>query len=409
VKVYIKPTTFSGDQVNVNMFGLGGTSLFSDVDIPNLALLSSAISVSGTGQFSASDLKKILAGKLVKIEPFMGETTQGIKGACSGKDLKTMFELSHLYFTSPHRDTVAFAGLMNRMRSFLTNRDANPKVTYTDSIASILYGNNPRVMPVKLETLDHVNYDRIMEIYKKCFSNASGLSVILVGNVNIDSIRPLLCQYLATLPVKGEKMMFKDTHSDIRPVDETHMFAYKQQTPSTLVSIYNTGKVDYNAHNDLTLDVLAQALRIVYTEKVREDKGGTYGVSVNGQLDKYPNPGALLTISFRTDPAKYADLIPIIYRELDVMAKQGPSPETLSKIKNYLIKTYLQNLLTNEYWDYVIYNQLYRDIDFYVGYDSMVNKLTVNDVKEFAQKLLMQKHRIEVTMTSDPSTILNQK
>jgi hypothetical protein len=35
--------------------------------------------------------------------------------------------------------------------------------------------------------------------------------------------------------------------------------------------------------------------------------------------------------------------------------------------------------------------------------------LTVNDVKEFAQKLLMQKHRIEVTMTSDPSTIPNQK
>jgi len=43
-------------------------------------------------------------------------------------------------------------------------------------------------MPVKLETLDHVNYDRIMEIYKNGFSNASGLSVILVGNVNIDSI-----------------------------------------------------------------------------------------------------------------------------------------------------------------------------------------------------------------------------
>lgn len=409
VKVYIKPTTFSGNLVNVNMFDLGGTSFFSDADIPNLALLNSAISVSGVGQFSASDLKKILAGKLVKVDPFVGETTQGIKGACSGKDLKTMFELSYLYFNSPHRDTVAFAGLMNRMRSFLTNRDANPKVTYTDSIASILYGNNPRVMPVKLETLDHVNYDRIMEIYKKCFSNVSGLSVILVGNVNIDSIRPLLCQYLATLPVKGEKMMFKDTHSDIRAVDETHMFACKQQTPSTLVSIYNTGKVDYNAQNDLTLDVLAQALRIVYTEKVREDKGGTYGVSVNGQLDKYPNPGALLTISFRTDPAKYADLISIIYRELDVIAKQGPSLETLSKIKKYLIKTYLQNLLTNEYWDYVIYNQLYRDIDFYVGYDSMVNKLTVNDVKEFAQKLLMQKHRIELTMTSDPSTIPNQK
>ena len=91
------------------------------------------------------------------------------------------------------------------------------------------------------------------------------------------------------------------------------------------------------------------------------------------------------------------------------MAKQGPSLETLSKIKKYLIKTYLQNLLTNEYWDYVIYNQLYRNIDFYVGYDSMVNKLTVNDVKEFAQKFLMQKHRIELTMTSDPSTIPNQK
>jgi len=405
LKVYIKPTDFAADRISMNMFSKGGSSLFDTKDMPNASFITSAITEAGIGQLDAISLKKTLSGKNVRISPFVNDNTEGIKGACAAKDLKTMFELTYLYFTSPRRDDRAFESIVNRMRSFLANREANPKVAYGDSITSILYGNNPRLKPLEKETLSQLNYDRILAMYKERFSNASDFTVILIGNVNVDSIRPLLCNYLATLPANGKKENIRDNHTDIRPVNETHLFVRKQETSSTLVSIYYTGKTKYNALNDLKLDILSQVLRNVYTEKVREEQGGTYGVSVAGQLDRYPQPEIALKISFRTAPDKYKQLIPIVYSEFEKISESGPSIESLRKIKNYLLKQYEENIRSNEYWDYVLYNELYTKTDFDHNYKQMVNQISVQDIRDFAKELLKQKRRIEVTMTSEEGTL----
>lgn len=401
LKVYVKPTDYDADKVSMNMFSLGGSSLFDTADMPNSSFLTSAITSAGVGRFDAQMLKKRLSGKNIRISPFVDSDTEGIKGSCVARDLKTMMELTYLYITSPRRDDKAYESLINRMSSFLTNRDANPKVAYGDSVTAILYGNNPRLKPITKETLKEVNYDRIMTLYRQRFADASDFSVILTGNINIDSLRPMLCNYLATLPSLNQKETVRDNHTDIRKVDETHRFVKVQQTPSTLVSIYYSADMKYNADNDLRLDVLSQVMRMIYTEKVREEKGGTYGVSVQGELDRYPTPGALLKISFRTDPAKYKLLIPIIYDELKKVAKQGPGIKTLDKVKKYLLKQYNENTQTNGYWDYIVYNELYSNTDFDTDYTKKVSSLSVKDIKDFADNLLKQKRRIEVTMMSE--------
>ena len=214
--------------------------------------------------------------------------------------------------------------------------------------------------PLTAEMLDDVNYDRVLEIYKERFADASDFSMILVGNIDIDELRHLLCRYVASLPaVKGKKETFGKNVPEIRRVNETRIFRREQSTPSTLVGIYFTADVKCNAHNDLMLDVLAQVMRTIYTEKVREEKGGTYGVSVAGQLDRFPNDEATLKISFRTSPEKYDELIPIIYSELKNVAANGVPAEILEKVKKFQVKNYKQNILTNGYWDYVLYHSVF--------------------------------------------------
>jgi zinc protease len=401
LKVYVKPTDYAADRISMNMFSMGGSSLFDTADMPNASFLISAITGGGVGSFDAQMLKKKLSGKNIRISPFIDSDTEGIKGSCAARDLKTMIELTYLYFTSPRRDDKAFESLMGRMGSFLTNRDANPKVAYGDSVKAILYGNNPRMKPIKKETLKEVNYDRIIELYKQRFADAADFSIILTGNIDIDSLRPMLCNYLSALPALHKKETMRNNHTDIRKADETHLFTKAQQTPSTLVSIYYSADMKYSAAADLKLDVLSQVMRMIYTEKVREEQGGTYGVSVQGELDRYPTPGALLKISFRTDPAKYKQLIPIVYDELKKVATEGPNAETLAKVKKYLLKQYKENIRTNSYWDYVMYYELYSGTDFDTDYPKMVNRLTTKDIKDFANNMLKQKQRIEVTMMSE--------
>lgn len=338
---------------------------------------------------------------MLTVSPSIGNETQAINGGSSAKDLKTMLQLTYLYFTEPRKDAEKFKGNIETMRSFLKNREANPQVAYNDSVSAILYGNHPRLQPLKRSNLDNVSYERIWEIYNERFSDATGFKMILVGNIDMAALRPLLCQYIATLPAKGRKEVVKDSYPNVRNVNETHLFKKKMNTPSTLVNVFYTFDEPFTAKTDLAIDVFKRVLTIAYTDSVREEKGGTYGVGVQSQLDKTSKPSALVKISFRTDPAKYEMLMPIIYKQIEHIAKNGPLLESMDKVKKYLLKAYQQSIITNGYWDYVIYNHLRHSVDFYTNYEALVKALTPQDIQQIAKDILNSNRRIEITMMSE--------
>lgn len=402
VNVYIKPTDYSADQVIFKMFAKGGTSNLPDTDVPNFSFVTATATESGVGKHDVLTLRKLLADKLVKVTPVIDNETQAINASCAANDMETMLQMVNLYFTEPRFDKTAFESLMERRRSLYKNREASPTVTYNDSVSSVLYGNSPRTAPMKLATLDKVSFDRLPVIYKQLFSNAADFDVLIIGNVNVDSIKPLLCQYIASLPSTGKRTShIANTYPAIRGGNETHLFVKKQATPSAMVNVFYTADLPVTAANDLKLDVLKRVLQIAYTDSVREEKGGTYGVSVNFDLDRYSAPTAMLKISFRCDPNRYGELMPVVYNQLKSIAQKGPDATSLSKTKKYLVKQLGQNELTNDYWRYVLYSELYAGVDYHTGYTKMVNSITAADIKALATELLRQNHRLEITMKSE--------
>ncbi|MCD8317689.1 MAG: insulinase family protein, partial [Paraprevotella sp.] len=242
--------------------------------------------------------------------------------------------------------------------------------------------------------------DRILQIYKERFADAADLDVILTRNIDIAKLRPLLCTYLASLPSTHHPEKVGDTRVRIRPVKETRIFVKEQATPSVTTTILVSADIPYTADNDLRLDALCQMLRMRYTESVREEKGGTYGVNVSGSLQRYPEEKAIINISFRTDPEKYKGVIPIIYEELQNMAEKGPEEADLDKVKEFEVKTYGQVKIINDYWQEVMYNKLFNGIDIDKNYTDRVRALTVDDIRQLAQQIVGQNHSIEVTMSS---------
>ena len=402
MKVYTKKTNFEADAISLTMEADGGTSLYGDEDIPNFALISSTVSEGGVGQFDAVTLRKMLTGKSVRVSPSVGSTGQSISGSASVKDMQTMFQLAHLYFTQPRRDEAAFASLMNRQRAFLANRNASPKVDYNDSIRAVLYDHNPRLAPVLQSTLDKVSYDRILDIYKERFSDAANFKTVIIGNYDEQELRQMLCQYLATLPAtsKHEQTNYANV-PQIVSGQKVVKFTKSMATPLANVSIFMTADVEFSAKSDLELDFLKRCLSIAYTDSVREEKGGTYGVSVDFSLEKNDKPNATLKIAYNADPSRYEELNPIIYQQLQNIAANGPAASSLKKVKEYLVKQYAQMAITNDYWSYVIWHELNDDTDFDRDYCKMVNEVSSADVQRMAQRLLAAKRCIEVTMLSE--------
>ena len=183
--------------------------------------------------------------------------------------------------------------------------------------------------------------------------------------------------------------------------DGVYTFKKKMATPLANVSIFYVADLEFTPKNDLALDFLKRTLSIAYTDSVREEKGGTYGVSVEFDLDKQDKPNAMVRISYNADPTRYEELNPIIYQQLKNIADNGPVATSMEKVREYLLKQYQQVAITNDYWDYVAWHQLDDDADFDTGYCDMVRQMTAADVQQLARQLLKNGSRIEVTMLSE--------
>lgn len=402
LKVYVRPTNFEPDEVNLKLFSLGGKNIYPDSEMPNLTYLMAGATIGGVAQYNDLTLEKMLAGKTATVTPFIDNDTRGMAGTSNVKDTKTLLELVYLYFTQPRKDPQAFKSLMEQQQEFLTNAHVNPMLAYNDTLHKVAYATN-RMASMDKEQLKRVNYNRIMHIYKELFANAANFKLILTGNININKLRPLLCQYIATLPSNNTKETIGTYEPKLVDGKKTYIFHKKQTTPTAITTIVIKGKMEYNNRNELLMDAIGQLLRIVYTEKVREDKGGTYSVQASGDLQHHPNDEALLRIAFQTDPQKYNDLIPIVYKELEKMATEGPSQQDLDKVKAYELKVYNQVLRMNNYWEYVLYTDLYNGIDVDTDFRYIVENMTCDDIRTTLRNLLDQNNCIEVTMTQ-PTT-----
>lgn len=400
IKVYFKRTDYQKDNLTIKLWGDGGTSLCAANDAPNFSFISTAISKAGVGTLSKAALDKALASKSVRVAPSIGTRTQSINGSSAISDAETLFQLTWLYFTSPRKDKAAFDSELDRTRSFLTNREASPTVSYNDSITRAAYGDNPRTAPLKLADLGKVSYERVFAIYKERFADAAGFKMLVIGNISFDSLRPLLETYIASLPAKGAPQATADNYPAVEGGMQTHEWTRETKTPQSRVTVIYTWNEAFTPQADLTLDALKRVLSIAYTDSVREEKGGVYGISTKAGIDRYDKPSALLRLSFTTAPGKYAEIMPVVYRQLDNIAANGPLPESLAKVKEYLVKQYGQAIVTNDYWQYVLYNHLEYDIDYDSGYLDLVNRLSAKDLQDMAKRILDSHRRIVVTMHS---------
>lgn len=399
VTVYVKKTDFKADEIRMKGTSLGGKSIFPDKDALNFAVMDNVIAVGGLGNFSQVDLTKVLAGKKVSVNAGLGATTENVFGTCSPKDFETMMQLTYLTFTAPRKDAEAFESFKNRMKAQLESAQANPLSSINDSLQKAMYNNHPRVVMMKPEMVDQIDYDRILEMYNDRFKDASDFTFYFVGNIDLETAKPLIAEYLGALPAINRKETFKDTKMSIRKGVYKNEYAKEQQTPTATIVFLYSGKAPYTLKNDILLSFATQVLDMVYTEEVREKEGGTYGVNCFGDLQKYPKEQLLLQIVLQTDPAKKDKLAGIVVDELKKLAAEGPSDVHLQKVKEYMLKKYADNQKENGYWMNNLNDYFYYGMDMTEGYTDIVNSITAKDIQKFVSDLLKQGNEIEVTMT----------
>lgn len=399
VRVVLKPTEYKKDEIQMTATSPGGSFMVGIDDAKNMKVFNSVIGLGGLGNFSAIDLSKKLAGKKVSCSASLGVDNESLNGYASPDDVKTLFELIYLAMTSPRTDNDAYASFENRMKAQLENAKLDPSTALNDTISKVVYNNHPRAVSLEAEDFDKISYQRILDIYKERYGDASDFTFTFVGNLNVDSIRPYIEQYLATLPANGRvDKPSPDALPKIMNGKLENHFSREMQTPKSSVFQLYSGKSEYNLKNLLTASLLSQILDLVYTETIRESEGGSYGVYAGVSLSDFPKGQTTLQVFFDTDPEKWENMVRIVDEEIQRIATEGPKSEHLTKSRDNMLKRHNERLQENSYWLNVIDSYYFRGMDAYTNYKETLEGITADDIKKFMSDFISQGNCVEVVM-----------
>ena len=399
VKIHVKQTDFSPNQISFFAQSFGGNSLYSDDEYLQTSNVG-GVKVGGLGNFSATDLNKILAGKQVSANAFVGIFAEGIQGSCVKKDFETLLQLVYLTFTAPRKDQEAFDALINRTKETLRNQEMQPTIALVDTVAKVIYKNHPRAVRIRPADLDSLDYDRLIQIYRERFADGDDFEFFIVGDCNADSIAPLLAKYLGALPTLPGKEKFKIITLRDPKGEIYNVFEKEQETPRAIVNFSYHTKMKPTLRNGIIIDMIQQLMDMLYTETVREDEGGAYGVPVRGSIVRYPEDEAAITISLTTAPEKRAKMTEIIYQGIDQFVANGPNPENVQKVKEYMLRRHAEQLKNNGYWmNRMVEHAMWGD-EVVKPFEKTLNSITPADIQKVAKAIFRSGNHCEVGMTT---------
>ena len=340
--------TQEGSKLNIALVGRLDT-----VTSPQLqeVLDSSLNGITGVGNFSNTDLQKALSGKQTNVYLTIGDMTDELSGNSTVKDLETMFQLIYLKFTALNKDEKKFNQTMSLMETQLKNKDLMPEMALSDSLQYITTNYSWRHKPFNAEDLKQVSLDRIMEIAKERTANAAGYTFTFVGAIDEATIRPLIEQYIASLPGKKGKLsnwVNFDTHPEGQTINH---FTRKMETPKANGRIYwYDTKTPYSLENSIKADMLGQVLSKIYLQKIREDASAAYSAGASGYATiNGDRPFTAIVASCPMKP-EMSDVALKIMNEEIVEACKTIDETTLKEIKELMLKDHATELKENGYW-----------------------------------------------------------
>lgn len=397
VKVIVKPTAFAGDEIIMSAFREGGKRTFSQDDAADVALTGTAFSNSKKGPFDRKTFTKYLAGKQVGVEFGIGTYTDVLSGFSTVKDLQTLMELVYTSFTNIGEDQVAFDVAMESLKLQYANAEKNPQSIFFHKVFDTRYCNNPLMSQISTSTLEKANYPRMLEIIHNALSNAADYTFVFVGNIDVDTFKPMMEQYLATLPATAPRK-FKEV-SEIRSAkgDVKEEFKQEMGTPSTWVyDLYGDNNVSFNVENVVLIEMMGDILDNIFTDTLREEEGGTYGASVGSGLN--PNTGEWsLIYFFQTNKDQQDQLINRAHEEYMNLLGNGADQKNFNKVKEAMLKQLEINLEKNSYWSEGIVSYL-RGFDTVTGEKEAIENITLDKLNKFMKDIYDGKNRIQVIM-----------
>lgn len=398
IKVLLKPTDFKNDQIVFSSYAKGGTSLATDANFRS-AEAAGLIAESGVGDFNPTQLNKLLAGNTGRAGAYINDLYQGYDGSASPKDLETAFQMIYAYATNPRKDAELFNKNISDYKVVLANKGANPESVFGDTVQAVMSSYHKRAMPANLSDLDKISLDEAFNFYKARFADNSGQHFVFVGNFTLESIKPLIETYIASLPAQNKPENFVDL-GIYPPKGKVSKTVYKGLEDKAEVQLYIHGDYEFTAQTNVQLDAIKAALENKILERLREKESGVYSPQVGLRVTKYPKSHYYFAISFSCAAANVEKLIAAALDEVKQIKDKGATADDISKFKSEEQRQVELSLRDNNFWLNYLSSRLKNDDDLgqILTLKKRLDSVTVESSKATAQQYLNEDNYIRLVL-----------
>lgn len=388
VKVVLKSTDFKDNQILMTAYSVGGYSLYPN-DIFTAQNCANISDNSGVGDFNSVQLNKFMSDKNASCSPFISVVTEGFKGNSTVEDFSTMMQLIYLYFTAPRFDEDAFQTFIQQQQTILANKSNTPQAIWRDSLYANMYNHNPLMAQLTLNDLPKISNKKAEEIYKQRFSDPGSFTFVFVGNLDVNTVKPLIEKYLGSLPAIDHKE--KIAKLDFIIPDETKkVYAKIGSDPKSMVYTILHGTAKQNYTNQVYLKALSFVMTDSLLDQIREKNQWTYSISASSNFASVVNNQYTMGIFYSSSPENVDKVNDVIMRIAHSFATIQITDEELQKTVEKLKREHETNLRNNEYWLNELYFMSVKNSkpEFITSFDKIVNSLDKKTVMKSAKKFM---------------------
>jgi zinc protease len=399
VRIVLKPTTFKDNQIVFTAVSPGGLSLADDADLVPAQTAAQVVVSMGFGKFASGDIRRILQGKAVGVQPVIGPYEHGLSGGSSREDIEAMFQLIHLTMTEPRRDPTIFSAFQSQMRTALAGQTGSPDYAFSRELARVLSQDHPRARALEGGSLERMDLDKSIAFYRARFGNAAGFTFVFAGSFTVDSIRPLVERYVASLPASGAGGAWKD--NGIRPPrGVVERVVTRGIEPKSRTVLVFTGPIEVSRQQAVAITAMAEVLQTRLRDAIREELGATYSIAAAASAARVPVGQYSVSIDFSSDPARIDAITRRVLDEVATFRQSGPTPRQMQDVKAGMARDFESNSRQNAFLAGQIAQryQMGEPVESVWQMPDLFRALTAQQIHEAARKYLDTSNYIRVTL-----------
>ncbi|MBQ7690429.1 MAG: insulinase family protein [Muribaculaceae bacterium] len=385
--VQLMPTTHQTDEVLFCATRPGGFAALGSECDRVVRLVDNVVENSSLGSHSEAELRKMLSGTTLSIVYSLGETHDEISGQCRRRELETLLQLNHLYFTNVKPDTAAYRNLRKQLIAMAHQTGGTPEAAFADSTAASLYNHRARYLALTEAEIAEADFESALTFYRQRVARPQDYTFILVGDLDTDSVQPLIERYIASLPAgsTGPDDTAAKPCDPYPSGDIDNVFLTAMPSPKANIYACQMGAMEPSLRNSTLIDITGQVLAVYLNAHLRENLQATYCVEAHGAAAWQSGKWILVT-QFDTQPELTQTILGEMAKVFDLVMSYGSSNDLLEHIRRQLLQQLDTDQRTNAYWIDVLRDRA-LGFDRHTGYRELLETLTANELNTFINNL----------------------